>query len=223
MTVAISSGLFGSMCKEHRFIRESTPVNRREFRPSANSPPPRQPRLCELCAALASRAEPYKVRRLLHSSSKGPNRHQSEGAFPCCTVLILAGLDRANLPITLATVAPASASHGIEGWTSYDADGNGERIFVYTGSDMFRCARWPFRMRQCLVRLASALVHEAWHFENGRNEQSAYEVQIVFLLRNGAETEHVKAVRLAQNRVLAEERRATADAWQRFGSSPVAR
>jgi hypothetical protein len=114
MTVAISSGLFGSMCKEHRFIRESTPVNRREFRPSANSPPPRQPRLCELCAALASRAQPYKVRRLLHSSSKGPNRHQSEGAFPCCTVLILAGLDRANLPITLATVAPASASHGIE-------------------------------------------------------------------------------------------------------------
>ena len=119
------------------------------------------------------------------------------------TVLILAGLGRTNLPITLATDAPASASHGIEAWTSYGADGKAERIFVYTGSDMFRCARWPFGMRQCRVRLASALVHEAWHFENGRNEGDAYEAQIAFLMRNGAATEHVKAVRLARNRVLA--------------------
>ena len=127
------------------------------------------------------------------------------------TALILAGLDRANLPITLATVAPSSASHGIEAWTSYDAAGCGDRIFVYTGSDMFRCARWPFGMRQCRVRLASALIHEAWHFEHGRNEGDAYEAQIAFLMRNGAATEHVKAVRLARNRVLAEERRVTGD------------
>jgi hypothetical protein len=127
------------------------------------------------------------------------------------TALILAGLDRANLPITLATVAPSSASHGIEAWTSYDADGKGERIFVYVGSDMFLCARWPFGMRQCRVRLASALIHEAWHFEQGRNEGDAYEAQIAFLMRNGAATEHVEAVRLARNRVLAEERRMTGD------------
>jgi hypothetical protein len=126
--------------------------------------------------------------------------------------LILAGLDRANLPITLATVAPESASRGIEAWTSSDTDGNGERIFVFTGSDMFRCASRPLGMRQCLVRLASVLVHEAWHFENGRNERDAYEVQIAFLLRNGAATEHVAAVRLAQNRVLADR--------ARRGSSP---
>jgi hypothetical protein len=134
------------------------------------------------------------------------------------TVLTLAGLERANLPITLATVAPASASEGIEAWISYGADGNAERIFVYTASDMFRCARWPFGLRQCRIRLASALVHEAWHFENGRNERDAYEAQIAFLMRNGAATEHIKAVRLAQNRVLAKERRATAEAWQRFNS-----
>jgi hypothetical protein len=122
-------------------------------------------------------------------------------------VVVLAGLDGANLPITLATVAPASLSSGAEAWTSYDADGSGERIFVYTGSDMFRCASRPLAMRQCLLRLASAVVHEAWHFEHGGDEGEAYEVQIAFLLRNGAATEHVKAVRLAQERVLAAEKR----------------
>jgi hypothetical protein len=135
--------------------------------------------------------------------------------------LILARFDRANLPITLATTTPASASSGVEAWASYDADGNAERIFVYTGSDMFLCASPPLSMRQCLLRLASAVVHEAWHFEHGPEEGEAYESQIVFLLRNGAETEHVKAVRLAQMRVLAAERRATAAASQRFRSGEI--
>ena len=138
-------------------------------------------------------------------------------------VLILAGLDRSNLPITLATAAPASASFGVEAWTSYDADGTGDRIFVYTGSDMFRCASRPLSMRQCLLRVASAVVHEAWHLENGRDEGQAYEVQIAFLLRNGATTEHVAAVRLAQGHVLAAERRATAAAWHRFRSTEIGR
>jgi hypothetical protein len=128
--------------------------------------------------------------------------------------LILAGLDRADLPITLVETAPPSASPGVEAWTSYDANGSAVRIFVYAGSDMFRCARWPLGMRQCRIRLASALVHEAWHFEHGRNEKEAYETQIAFLMRNGAATEQVKAVRLAQNRVLATARRA-ADGSQR--------
>ena len=134
----------------------------------------------------------------------------------------LAGLDHADFPITLATVAPPSASRGAEAWTSYDATGIGERIFVYTGSDMFRCASRPLRMRQCVIRLASVLVHEAWHFEHGPNEEDAYEEQIAFLLKNGATTEHVAAVRLAQSRVLAAERRATAAARRRFNSGVAA-
>jgi len=89
------------------------------------------------------------------------------------TVLNLARFDRTDMPITLAAVAPAATSHGVEAWTFYGANGKAERIFVYTGSDTFRCARWPFGMHQCRVRLASALVHEAWHFENGRNEGDA--------------------------------------------------
>lgn len=121
--------------------------------------------------------------------------------------LVLAGLNDADLPITLAYDTPASASRGAEAWTSYDATGIGKQIFVYTGSDMFRCASRPLRMRQCVIRLASVLVHEAWHLEQGPNEERAYEAQIAFLLRNGAATEHVAAVRLAQNRVLAAKRR----------------
>ena len=122
----------------------------------------------------------------------------------------LAGLDRADLPMALTSVAPVSASRGVEAWTSYDREGKGEQIFVYTGSDIFRCANWPLAMRQCLVRLASVLVHERWHFENGRDENDAYEAQIAFLVNNGAAIEHVKAVRLAQQRVAATAPRASA-------------
>ena len=128
------------------------------------------------------------------------------------TALRLAGLERAKLPIVLAAAPPASASHGIEAWTSYAADGTSERIFIYTRSDMFQCARWPFGLRQCRIRLASALIHEAWHFEHGQDEGGAYEAQIAFLMRNGAASEHVNAVHLARKRVLAAERRGTADA-----------
>ncbi len=121
--------------------------------------------------------------------------------------MTLAGLDRNTVTVTLADTPPPSASRGIEAWTSYDADGTPQQIFVYTRSDMFRCARWPFGMRQCRIRLASVLIHEAWHFDHGQGERDAYEAQIAFLMKNGAATEHVKAVRLAQNRVLAAERR----------------
>jgi hypothetical protein len=137
--------------------------------------------------------------------------------------LILAGLNHADLPITLASVTPASASPGAEAWTSYDATGIGKQIFVYTGSDIFRCASRPLRMRQCVIRLASVLVHEAWHFEHGRSEEEAYEAQIAFLLRNGAATEHVAAVRLAQNHVVSAARRASAAAVKPSGSSADAR
>jgi hypothetical protein len=138
-------------------------------------------------------------------------------------VLTLAGFDRASLPIALATAAPASASSGVEAWTSYDADGNGKHIFLYTRSDMFLCASPPLSMRQCLLRLASAVVHEAWHLEHRLEEREAYETQIAFLMRNGAATEHVKAVRLAQMRVRAAERRATVAALERFRLAEIDR
>src|SRR5262245_18007161 len=88
--------------------------------------------------------------------------------------LLLAGPPVAGLPITVTSVHPPGASQGIEGWTTFRADGTGERIFVYAATDFFRCASWPLSISQCLVRVASVIVHEAWHFRNGRSEAGAY-------------------------------------------------
>ena len=135
--------------------------------------------------------------------------------------LLLAGDEIARLPITLTSVRPDVASHNVEAWTDYRADGHGERIFVYSESEMFRCASWPLSMYQCLVRVASVLVHEAWHFQHGRNEAAAYDAQIAFLMRNRATVEHIGAVRLARKHVLAAQHAATEAATQRYyGSQP---
>ena len=131
-------------------------------------------------------------------------------------ILSLAALDKTHLPVALTSVLPPGASPTAEGWTVYGSDGRGERIFLYTGSDMFRCALWPRSMRQCLLRVASVLVHEDWHCRHGRSESGAYEAQIAFLLRRGAAIEHVKAVRMARDRVIASERRATETARKRY-------
>ena len=95
--------------------------------------------------------------------------------------LVLANLHDGRFPVTLTSIAPPVASEGIEAWTSYGPNGSGDRVFVYTGSEIFRCARWPLSMHQCVVRLASVLVHEAWHLEHGKNETAAYDAQIAFL------------------------------------------
>jgi hypothetical protein len=81
---------------------------------------------------------------------------------------------------------------------------------------MFRCASWPLSMHQCLVRLASVLVHEAWHFRHSRNEADAYEAQIGFLSRNRASTDHIQAVRIAAGRVVAAQQRAVEEARKRY-------
>jgi hypothetical protein len=125
--------------------------------------------------------------------------------------LLLAGPAIAKLPIELVSVAPDGASHGVEGWTTYHGDGRGERIFVYTGSAIFSCATRPGQnpeSHQCVVRLASVLVHEAWHFRNGRQEAGAYTAQIAFLRANHAADAQIAAVQTARDRVLAAARKA---------------
>ena len=125
--------------------------------------------------------------------------------------LVLTGFAIAKLPIELASVAPNGASQGVEGWTLYRADGQGERIVVYSESAIFRCASRPdtnTESHQCLLRLASVIVHEAWHFRNGRQETGAYTAQIQFLMANHASDAHIAAVQMARDRVLAAIRKA---------------
>src|SRR5262245_41214326 len=92
---------------------------------------------------------------------------------------LLTSLEIGRLPIDLTSVLPDSASPGIEGWTIPRTDGKGERIFVYTGSDIFRCAS-KGENYQCRLRLASIIVHEAWHFKHGPSERGAYAAQTAF-------------------------------------------
>jgi hypothetical protein len=132
---------------------------------------------------------------------------------------LLSGLSVAGLPIALASVPPDGASQGIQGWTVPRADGKGEQIFVYTGSKIFRCAS-ERRNYQCVLMLASVIVHEAWHFKHGAREDEAYAAQIVFLMGNNGTLAQVAGVRMARAQALEAERKAIQTARRRSRDQP---
>jgi hypothetical protein len=124
-----------------------------------------------------------------------------------------------HLPFVLVSELPRTASPGAEAWTVFDEHGKGDRIFVYTRSRTFQCASVPSRDQdQCLLKLASVIVHEAWHLRNGLDEVGAYEAQLsflqlveasAFLQVNEAAAVNIREVRRARDRVLADQRNAT--------------
>ena len=123
--------------------------------------------------------------------------------------VLLAGLQFERPPIALTSTLPWTASTGAEAWTTYDANNRGDRIFVYTGSELFQCAsRRPRPDWPCVLKLASILIHEAWHFRNGRDEVGAYDAQLAFLLQNGSDAV-ASGVRAARDRVRAAKQRAS--------------
>jgi hypothetical protein len=118
--------------------------------------------------------------------------------------ILLVGWEAAGLSIVLTPVAPDEASRGIEAWILPWQDGNAARIFVYSESDVFRCASDPDRQDyQCLLKLASIIVHEAWHCRHGPGEAGAYDAQIVFLTTHGGSGLQISGVRLSRDHVLA--------------------
>ena len=117
--------------------------------------------------------------------------------------VLLAGPSVAGLPIVLAAVLPDGASRGVEGWTLYAQEGDAGRIVVYSGSAVFRCASNPNRLDyQCLLRVASTIIHEAWHYRHGPGEADAYEAQIVFLTMRGGSSAQISGVRRSRAYVL---------------------
>ena len=94
---------------------------------------------------------------------------------------VLANPHSAGVPIVLASILPDSASPGVEAWTVFREDGKGDRVVVYTESSVFICAsrHMPVQVNPyiCRLKLASIIVHEAWHFKNGPDESGAYEAQ----------------------------------------------
>jgi hypothetical protein len=124
-----------------------------------------------------------------------------------------------HLPIVLIAALPGMVSPGAEAWTVYDEHGTGDRIFVYTRSRTFRCASAPRSDQdQCLLRLASIIVHEAWHLRHGPDEAEAYEAQLAFLRLTEASaflqvsetaSQDIREVRRSRDRALADRRNAS--------------
>jgi hypothetical protein len=120
--------------------------------------------------------------------------------------VLLAGPSVAGLPIVLTAVLPDGASRGIEAWT-LSQNGLAERIVVYSESDVFRCASHPILPNyQCLLKVASTIIHEAWHYRHGPGEAGAYDTQIAFLTRSGGSSLNISGVRRARAHVLAAQR-----------------
>ena len=53
------------------------------------------------------------------------------------------------------------------------------------------------------LKLASIIVHEAWHYRHGPREAGAYDRQIAFLTAHRGSSAQITGVRLARTRVLA--------------------
>ena len=116
----------------------------------------------------------------------------------------LAGLGLARLPIVLAATPPDGSSDGVEAWVIRKRNGQVHQIGVYRESAAFRCASGLIQQNyQCLLKVASAIVHEAWHYNHGADEIGAYDAQIAFLVLNGGSSAQVSGVWRARERIVA--------------------
>ena len=117
--------------------------------------------------------------------------------------ILLAGPGVARLPIVLAATPPDGASDGVEAWVIRGPDGQVNQIGVYRESAAFRCASGLILQNyQCLLKVASAIVHEAWHYDHGAEEAGAYDAQIAFLVLNGGSSAQVSGVWRARERIV---------------------
>jgi hypothetical protein len=139
---------------------------------------------------------------------------------------VLASPHSAGVPIVLDSVPPDSASPGVEAWTVFREDGKGDRVVIYTASSVFICAskNAPVHVNPyiCLLKLASIIVHEAWHFKNGPDEAGAYEAQLQFLEAKGvgSAAKIAEGVRRARDRVQAQNKQAGDEARRRYREPP---
>ena len=102
-----------------------------------------------------------------------------------CALSVL-GRSGSNMPpIELVDIAPPGVSAGAE---AYVLHGTGT-IYLITSSSVFQNALRS-RSQHCsdsvaIRKLASILAHEEWHVRHGPDERSAYEQQLITLLRLG--------------------------------------
>jgi hypothetical protein len=101
-----------------------------------------------------------------------------------CVLNLLSGSTSRLPPIELVDTPPWDVSRNAEAFVRYDP----ARIFLVTSTPVFREAqrmRHPDRSRAPFVKLASIIVHEAWHLNHGDDEEGAYDAQLIALLSMG--------------------------------------
>jgi hypothetical protein len=102
-----------------------------------------------------------------------------------CVLALLGGEARKLPPIELVDLRPVTASPGVEAYTHAGI----KKIYLLTTSAVFQealgTARWDADGTP-IIKLASILMHEAWHVQNGPDERGAYEAQLSTLGRLGA-------------------------------------
>jgi hypothetical protein len=152
--------------------------------------------------------QPFAPRACLETPAPSTQACRDAARRTLRDALSLAGVGVAKLPIELASLPLAGTTPGVEAWTTYGDTEKGAQIFVYTESEIFRCASRDRRAHQCRLKLASIIVHEIWHLKYGASEADAYQAQIMFLIQNGGSPALVSGVHAARNRFVAEQRHA---------------
>jgi hypothetical protein len=96
-----------------------------------------------------------------------------------CALDLLARPASSFPPIVLLDTRPADVSATAEAFVRRDPD----TIYVLTSTLAFRAAQAG--RRDALLKIASILVHEQWHIQNGPDEQGAYQAQLMALYAMG--------------------------------------
>jgi hypothetical protein len=122
-----------------------------------------------------------------------------------CAIELLGRTPASMPPIELVEVPPIGVSRNAEAFVRH----NEGIIYVVTSTSAFRDASC-LRARS-LIKLASILAHEEWHVRKGPDERSAYEAQLMTLLRLGAgpDTTLFQGVARAMRTVLKAQRTAS--------------
>lgn len=103
----------------------------------------------------------------------------SAAAVLVCALDLVARPASSFPPIVLLDTRPADVSSTAEAFVRRDPD----TIYVLTSTKVFRAAQAGYR--DALVKLASILVHEQWHIQNGNSEEGAYQAQLMALYMMG--------------------------------------
>jgi len=125
-------------------------------------------------------------------------------AVLACALSVL-GRSESSMPrIELIDIAPPGVSAGAEAYVQRDTG----TIYLITSSSVFQTAL-SSRAQQCsesvaVRKLASILAHEEWHVRHGPDEKSAYEYQLITLIRLGLQpgSGAYREVQLSMLRVL---------------------